>query len=73
MDKLTTSGSLLISLAAIAVHMLAMLLVTGLIALIVYQRVGLEFLRRGRINLDSIWTAALVATTALLFVAYPIA
>ncbi len=66
--ELTASGSLPISLAAIAVHMSAMLLVMGLIALIVYHWVGLGFLRRGWINLDLIWTAALVATALLLFV-----
>ena len=66
--ELTASGSLPISLAAIAVHMSAMLLVMGLIALIVYHWVGLGFLRRGWINLDLIWTAALVATAVLLFV-----
>ncbi len=66
--ELTASGSLPISLAAIAVHMSAMLLVMGLIALIVYHWVGLGFLRRGWINLDLIWTAALVATAVLLIV-----
>ena len=63
-----TGGSLPIALAAIAVHMSAMLLVMGLIAVIVYQWVGLGFLRRGWINLDLIWTSALVATAVLLFV-----
>lgn len=64
----STGGSLPIALAAIAVHMSAMLLVMGLIAVIVYQWVGLGFLRRGWINLDLIWTSALVATAILLFV-----
>ncbi len=64
----STGGSLPIALAAIAVHMSAMLLVMGLIAVIVYQWVGLGFLRRGWINLDMIWTSALVATAILLFV-----
>ena len=64
-----TGGSLPIALAAIAVHMSAMLLVMGLIAVIVYQWVGLGFLRRGWINLDLIWTSALVATAVLLIIA----
>ena len=57
--ELVEGGSLLIAAAAISVHALAMLLVTGVIAVIVYQWVGLGFLRRGWINLDLIWTAAL--------------
>ena len=42
------------------VHSLAMLVTTGVVALVVYEWVGLDFLRRGWINLDLIWTAALI-------------
>ena len=42
------------------VHSLAMLITTGVVALAVYQWLGLDFLRRGWINLDLIWTAALI-------------
>jgi hypothetical protein len=55
-------GSLSLSLAAIGVHSLATLVVTGVIAILVYEWVGLAFLRRGWINLDLLWTAALVVT-----------
>jgi hypothetical protein len=48
-----------ISLAAVAVHTGAMLLVTGVIAVLVYEWLGLAFLRRGWINLDLVWTLAL--------------
>ena len=58
--ELVEGGSLMIAAAAIAVHALAMLLVTGVIALIVYEWVGLAFLRHGWINLDLLWTVALV-------------
>lgn len=58
--------SVLTSLLAIAVHMAAMLAVTGAVAVIIYRWVGLEFLRRGWINLDVMWTAALVLTGLLL-------
>jgi hypothetical protein len=58
--------SLSLALAAIGVHTLAMLAVAGAIALVVYQWVGLGFLRRGWINLDRLWTAALVITGVLL-------
>jgi hypothetical protein len=39
---------------------LAMLLTTGAVALIVYQWAGLDFLRRGWINVDLVWAAALI-------------
>jgi hypothetical protein len=54
------------SLAAIAVHTLATLAVTGTIAVVVYDWVGLAFLRRGWINLDRLWSIALLATGLLL-------
>lgn len=59
--EITAAGSLPVSLAAIGVHTLAMLAVTGSVAIAVYQWLGLGFLRRGWINFDWLWTAALVA------------
>jgi hypothetical protein len=50
----------------VAVHTLAMLIVTGAIALVVYEWVGLGFLRRGWINLDIAWNLALIGTGLLL-------
>ena len=64
----TMSGSFPLSLAAIWVHTLAMLVVTGVVAVVVYERVGLAFLRRGWINLDLPWIVALVATGLILLV-----
>jgi len=58
---LTATGSLPVSLAAVGVHTGAMLAVTGLIAALVYDWLGVGFLRRGWINLDYFWTAALAA------------
>jgi hypothetical protein len=54
------TASLWIASLAVLVHSLAMLITTGVVALIVYEWVGLDFLRRGWINLDLIWTAALI-------------
>jgi hypothetical protein len=59
---LSASGSLIVSLAAVAVHTGAMLAVTAAMASLVYEWLGLAFLRREWINLDWIWVAALVAT-----------
>lgn len=58
--EITAAGSLPVSLAAIGVHTLAMLAVTGSIAIVVYEWLGLGFLRRGWINFDRLWTGALV-------------
>jgi hypothetical protein len=60
------SQSLWLSLAAVAVHTLAMLLVIGLVAVLVYRWLGLGVLRRGWINFDLLWSTMLVATGVLL-------
>ena len=60
------SGSALVASAAVGVHTAAMLSVTGLVAIVVYEWVGVGFLRRGWINLDLLWTAALLATGVVL-------
>jgi hypothetical protein len=62
------SGSLWISLAAVAVHTLATLAVTGLIALVVHEWFGLAFLRRSWINFDLLWTGGLIATGLILMI-----
>jgi len=54
------TNSLMIASLAVLVHSLAMLITTGMVALVVYEWAGLDFLRRGWINLDPVWTAALI-------------
>ena len=54
------TASLGIAALAVLVHSLAMLITTGAVALAVYAWVGLDFLRRGWINLDLIWAGALI-------------
>ncbi len=61
--------SLWMATLAVAVHSLAMLVTTGAIALIVYDWVGLGFLRRGWVNLDLVWTVALIGMGLWLFIA----
>jgi hypothetical protein len=58
----------MLPLAAVALHTAAMLLVTGAVALAVYEWVGVAFLRRGWLNLDRLWTAALLVTGIALLV-----
>lgn len=57
------------ALAAIGVHTLAMIAVTGLVAVLVYEWVGVGILRRGWVNLDWLWAAALVIAGGVLLVA----
>jgi hypothetical protein len=64
-------GSLGLVLVAVGVHTLTMLVVTGVIAVMVYEWVGLAFLRRGWLNLDRLWAASLVATGAILILLVP--
>ena len=64
--ELTAEGSLPTSLAVIGVHMAAMLAVTAACILVVHQWLGLGILRRGWINFDAIWVAALIATGVIL-------
>ncbi len=59
-------ASLGVALTAVGVHSLAMLVTTGIVAIAVYQWIGLSVLRRGWFNLDRLWTFALVATGMLL-------
>lgn len=67
--EITASASLPVALAAVGVHTLAMLIVTGAVALVVYEWLGLAFLRRGWINLDLLWTLALAGAGAFLLLA----
>lgn len=52
-------------LAATLLHTGAYLLVTGLIAVVVYEKLGLRLLRKAWINLNVIWAVALVLTAVL--------
>ncbi|WP_042777764.1 hypothetical protein [Sinorhizobium fredii] len=63
-----TTGSLSVSLAAVAIHTAAMLAVIAAIALVVFTWLGLSGLRSAWINFDRLWTLALGATGILLLV-----
>jgi len=52
----------LAGLLATGVHTVAYLAVTGLLAWVVYQKLGLALLRKAWLNFDLVWAAALVAT-----------
>lgn len=60
---LASAGSTpLLGLAATAIHTLGYLLVMGVIAVVVYEKVGLAILRKAWFNLDVVWAVALVIT-----------
>ena len=67
--QLTASGSLPVALAALGVHTAAMLATITAVSLIVYEWLGLAFLRSGWVNLDLIWLAALGLCGVLLLLA----
>jgi hypothetical protein len=54
------------ALAGVGTHTLAMLATTAAVAVLVYDRLGVTVLRHAWLNVDRIWTFALVATAALL-------
>jgi hypothetical protein len=58
--------SLLPAVLAVFVHTLAMLLVAGAVAVVVFERVGLSFLRKSWLNVDLLWAIALIAAGAYL-------
>jgi hypothetical protein len=55
----------LAGLLATGVHTLGYLTVTGVVAWVVYRKLGLAILRRAWFNLDVIWAAALLVTGAV--------
>lgn len=60
-----TFGGEHVALLATALHTFGYLFVVGLIAVLVYEKLGLRLLRRLWFNLDLAWGVALVATAVL--------
>lgn len=62
-------SSLPLDALGIALHVLAMLAVMGVIAVVVYEKLGVEVLRRAWVNTDRLWAAAFVfAAIVTLFI-----
>jgi hypothetical protein len=55
-------GGATTNLAAVMIHTLGYLVVTGFVAWVVYAKLGLALLRKAWVNLDLIWAVALVVT-----------
>lgn len=58
-NELAASGASLGLMGTLA-HALGYLVVTGLLAVVVYEKVGVQMLRKAWINLDLIWAIALI-------------
>ena len=60
LDLDSGGASLWAGAMAVVVHTVAMLVVMGVVAVVVYEKLGLGVLRRGWVNLDLLWAGALV-------------
>ena len=58
---MTDSSTVLANLAAVGLHTLALFAVMGVIAMVVYEKLGVMILKRTWFNLDLLWAGALVA------------
>jgi hypothetical protein len=61
-NHISPTASPLAGLLATGVHTIAYLAITGLLAWVVYRKLGLALLRKAWLNFDLVWAAALVAT-----------
>jgi len=62
---MSAAASPLAALLATAVHTAAYLAVTGIIAWVVFSKLGLAILRKAWLNLNLVWAAALVVTSVV--------
>ena len=54
--------------AAVGVHTLGLLFTAGVVAVVVYEKVGLALLRRTWVNIDLVWSLALLAAGVAILV-----
>ena len=62
-------GALWPTIVATALHAAGYLGITGILSLVVFEKVGVGLLRNAWLNTDVMWAAALVVTGLLTFVA----
>jgi hypothetical protein len=65
---MATEVPLLAGGLAIALHVAAMLLVMGIVAVVVYEKLGLRMLGRAWLNTDGLWAASFVMAGAITLV-----
>jgi hypothetical protein len=68
MHLLLTNPEALADFAAVAVHTLSMFAVMAVVALLVYDRLGLMILKRSWFNVDLLWAGALVVAGVITLV-----
>jgi hypothetical protein len=61
-EHLHATGSPMVGMLATGLHTISYLAVTGLVAWLVYRKLGLGLLRKAWVNFDLVWATALVAT-----------
>ena len=59
-SALAATAPLSTTAVGVGMHVLAMVAVAGLVALIVYEKLGLQILRRAWVNTDQLWAGAFV-------------
>jgi hypothetical protein len=62
---LMMSGGPWVGVLVVTVHTIGYLVITGTVAFVVYEKVGLNLLRRAWVNLDVIWAVALIVTAGV--------
>lgn len=67
-EQMTTLAGPLNWLGAVGVHTLGYLFTTALMALLVYEKLGLTLLRRAWFNLDLLWVIALMMSGGLILI-----
>ena len=64
-DMAMLSGPIDITAVGVAVHVLVMVAVMAAVAFFVYERVGVQVLRRAWLNTDQVWAAAFIAAAPI--------
>lgn len=60
-----SSSAPMVGVGVALVHTIGFLLVTGTVAVVVYERLGLRLLGRAWFNVDRVWAGALIVTAVL--------
>ena len=63
-----TIATLISQFTAVSIHTVAMFTVMGIVAIVVFEKIGLTMLRRAWFNLDKVWAIVLIVTGSLTLV-----
>jgi hypothetical protein len=63
----SSEGTLWASFLATALHAAGYLAITGVVSVVVFEKLGVGLLRSAWLNMDLVWAAALVATGVLTY------